>query len=50
MMTFDRPTLARFKERYARAVDDNDDMFVFDDKQFHTPYAKYLIEYVESQL
>lgn len=41
--------LKRFKARYKRAVQNSEDVFVFDKHEFLTAYAKYLIEWLEGQ-
>ena len=37
----------KFKEAYERAVANNQKVFRFQDKDFMTKYAKYLIEFIE---
>jgi hypothetical protein len=49
-VSFDRPTLNRFKKAYAKAPDDKDASFTFDGREYVKAFAKYLIEYLESQL
>ncbi|HXS14447.1 MAG TPA: hypothetical protein VN734_17240 [Acidobacteriaceae bacterium] len=49
-----RPLLEKFKERYRQAVLNSEIQFVFEINgvkyDFVTAYAKYLIEYLESNL
>ena len=49
-ITFTRETLDRFKEEYNAAVEDDCDIFVFEEKEWVTNFAKYLIEYLEDKL
>lgn len=42
--------LERFKQAYELAAVQGKDTFVFDNNEFVVGYAKYLIEYLESQL
>jgi len=48
-ITFTSQILADFKDAYEFAVDSNQDTFIFRDDVFVTSYAKYLIQYLESQ-
>ncbi len=50
IITWTKPMLARFRRRYAEAAAKQEDTFVFEGNQFVTNYAKYLIEYLGSQL
>lgn len=43
-----RDKLASFKTVYNRAVTAGENDFFFEDDEFHTPYAKYLIEYLDT--
>lgn len=42
-----RAKLASFKACYNRAVTAGETDFYFEDDEFYTPYAKYLIEYLD---
>lgn len=46
-VTFDPPTLERFKIVYAKHADNPDAVFVFDGREYLVGYAKYLIQYLE---
>jgi hypothetical protein len=50
IITWTRPLLDRFKERYRSAVQAHELDFQFDGKTFVTDYAKFVIEYVETRL
>ncbi len=51
LVTFDRPTLERFKTAYNKArLHPLTDVFEFDGKQYVLGYAKYLIEYLDERL
>jgi hypothetical protein len=47
MVSFDRPKLARLKKRM---LENDDDVFEFEGQQYVRGYAKYLVQYLESQL
>lgn len=47
-ITWTREKLQSFKACYNRAVNAGENDFYFEDDEFHTPYAKYLIEYLET--
>lgn len=49
-ITFDKELLEEFKIAYNKALKESNDMFDFYDNLFLTPYAKYLIEYLEPLL
>ena len=49
-MLFTREKLVQLKEQYSEAVKKGDDEFTFDGEAVLTSYAKYLIEYLETQL
>ena len=36
------------QKAYDKAVTENKDVFIFDGKEFYTPYAKYLIQYAKT--
>lgn len=40
--------LKDLKEAYNKAVEENKDSFKYEDVEFYTQYAKYLIEFLES--
>lgn len=50
MVSFDREKLERLKVSYGEAVRLNADSFRFDGNEYIVGYAKYLIEYLDSQL
>lgn len=41
--------LKRFKVAYKKACENKQDTFVFNNNEFVTSYAKYLIEYLETR-
>ena len=49
-LMFDHPRLARFKQAYHQATTEQQEEFTFEGHKFFTGYAKYLIEYLETQL
>jgi hypothetical protein len=50
-INWDRSMLERFKKAYADTKGFHDGyIFVFDDHEFVKGYARYLIEYLESEL
>lgn len=46
-ISFTYASFEQFKEVYRRAVDYKDNSFVFDDREFLTDYAKYVIQYLQ---
>lgn len=44
-----RPMLARFRKAYSVAVEAGADTFTFDGNVFVVGYARYLIQYLETQ-
>jgi|WetSurSiteA1Bulk_404760.scaffolds.fasta_scaffold05678_4 hypothetical protein len=42
-------TLKRLKAAVEKAKAEGVEVFVFEDKEFFVPYAKYLIEYLEGE-
>lgn len=44
-----KPMLERLRKAYQKAVADKADTFVFDGNEFVVDYAKYLIQYLDSQ-
>ena len=49
VVQFTKFTLYKFKKRYEKAVSDKEEVFTFNGNQYVTPYAKYLIEYMEGK-
>lgn len=49
-MTFTIDTLKRLKIEYVAAKNKKQEIFVFDGHELLTDYAKYLIQYLETQL
>lgn len=49
-VTFDAETLLRFKKFYKEAIRKEEEIFIFDGKEYLVTYAKYLIQYLESNL
>ena len=49
MIEFTPEKLKRFKKAYNKAVEDNNDVFTFSNHEFVVGYAKYMIEYLDSQ-
>jgi len=47
---FDKDKLENLKAFYKKAVDTNQEQFVFEGHDLLVAYAKYLIEYLESRL
>jgi hypothetical protein len=47
MVDFDRPKLARLKKKMSES---DEDVFEFEGQQYVRGYAKYLVQYLESQL
>lgn len=45
-ISVDLSTFTRLKKEYQNAVDNSKEIFVFDDNELLTSYAKYLIEYL----
>lgn len=48
--SFDAPRRDRLRAAYEQARTDGLDVFVFDDKELYTPYARYLLEYLDMEL
>lgn len=46
---WNKPMLERFRKEYQRAVENNQEVFTFDGNEFLPDYAKYLIQYLDSQ-
>lgn len=49
MIDFDRPKLDRLKKDYDKAKASGAEQFTFDGEVYLVSYAKYVIEYLESQ-
>jgi len=47
---FDLPMVKRLKTRYQQAIDNAEQDFIFENHEYVTGYAKYLLEYLESKL
>lgn len=45
---FNKQKRDELQKAYNRAVMNGDESFIFDDKQFYTVYAKYLLEYLNT--
>lgn len=48
-ITFTRKKLKALTRRYNEAVEKKEEQFVFEGSELLTAYAKYLIQYLESQ-
>jgi len=48
-INFDISTLKRFKKAYEKATNESKTEFTFEDNEFDSGYAKYLIEYLEME-
>ena len=48
-INFDRPKLTRLKTASEQAKKNGEDCFTFDGEKILVSYAKYLIEYLESE-
>lgn len=48
VIEYDRPKYLRLKRAYQLAVNSNQESFMFEGNEYVTNYAKYLIEYLES--
>lgn len=47
---FDKAKLKRLKQAYQKAINNDQEIFLFDNNELLVGYSKYLIEYLESQL
>jgi hypothetical protein len=47
---YDKDRYKALKKEYDKAVAENKEVFLFNDQELYTAYAKYLLEYLESQL
>jgi len=50
VLRFDKPMRERLRRAYEKAVNDNEAMFTFEDNEYVTNYAKYLLEYLDMKL
>lgn len=50
MINFDRQKLANLKRAYTKAKNEGSEQFKFENHDYLTAYARYLIEYLESAL
>lgn len=49
MINFDRNKLKDLKRHYKKALEAKKETFIFNGDEYLTSYAKYVIEYLESQ-
>ena len=49
-MTFTKEKLSELKNQYNVAIENNLEVFIFDGSELLVSYAKYLIQYLETQL
>ena len=49
-ITFDHETFKNLKQEYKRAVENKQEIFMFQEHELLTQYAKYIIEYLNSKL
>ncbi len=49
-MTFTKEKLSELKKQYNVAIENNLEVFIFDGSELLVSYAKYLIQYLETQL
>lgn len=49
-ITFDQETFKKLKQEYKKAVENQQEIFVFQGHELLTQYAKYIIEYLTSKL
>lgn len=49
-LEFNKEKFIDLKKEYKKAVDNEEPSFIFQDKELVTGYAKYLIEYLETQI
>lgn len=50
MIRWDRPMRERLRKAYNKADKANQDSFVFEDNEYVTRFAKYLLEYLDTKL
>jgi hypothetical protein len=49
-ISFNKESFKNFKKEYNSSVENNKEMFVFEGNEFLTSYAKYVVEYLTTQL
>lgn len=49
-MTFTKEKLSELKKQYNVVIENNLEVFIFDGSELLVSYAKYLIQYLETQL
>jgi hypothetical protein len=49
-ITFTYETFKSLKQEYKKAVDNNQESFIFQGHELLTQYAKYIIEYLNSKM
>jgi len=49
MIQFNKESAKRLKERYDLAVIRKEKIFMFDDHEFLTEFAKYVLQYLENR-
>lgn len=48
-ISFDYTRFKRLEKRYKRAIDQNQDVFMFDGHEFYIQYAKYVLDYLRDK-
>lgn len=48
-VSFTPRKLKKFRKAYTKCLDKGDEVFTFEGNEFYAGYAKYLIEYMESE-
>lgn len=48
-INFTKNKLIQFKKEYQKAIENKNESFIFNGNEFLVSYAKYLIEYLETQ-
>jgi len=49
-ITFDQETFKNLKQEYKKAVEKEQEIFIFQGHKLLTQYAKYIIEYLNSKM
>lgn len=49
-LNINKETFIDLKKEYKKAVENEEPFFIFQNKEIVTGYAKYLIEYLETQI
>ena len=49
-ITFNKEKVAKLQEAYDRAVADDVDVFVFEEREFYRDYAKYMLMYLNDKM